>query len=171
MLIGLTGLAGSGKDSVADALESNRGFVRVGFADPMKHFLADILGWDRQVLWGPSELRNWRDPATGRTVREALHSLGTAWGRDMVHPDIWVRYLLRRVGEAGGNVVVSDVRMSNEAAAMRRAGAVMVRIVRPGLTPLNHITEQHADTIDVDRVILNNSTLDVLRAKAVALCS
>lgn len=57
-LIGITGKAGSGKDTVADILCRNHGFVRVTLADVMKRFCKEIFGFADEQLWGPSEFRN-----------------------------------------------------------------------------------------------------------------
>lgn len=57
-LIGITGAAGSGKDTVADILVRNHSFVRVALADPMKRFCKEVFGFTDEQLWGPSEKRN-----------------------------------------------------------------------------------------------------------------
>lgn len=58
MLIGISGLAGSGKDTCADFLVRKHGFVKVGFADPMKRICRDVYGFSVGQLWGPSSARN-----------------------------------------------------------------------------------------------------------------
>lgn len=57
-IIGITGAAGSGKDTVADILVKNHGFVRVALADPMKRFCKGIFGFTDEQLWGESEKRD-----------------------------------------------------------------------------------------------------------------
>ncbi len=58
MLIGISGLAGSGKDTSADHLVKNHNFVKVSFADPLKRVARDIYDFSDQQLWGPSSERN-----------------------------------------------------------------------------------------------------------------
>jgi len=58
MLIGLCGLAGSGKDTCADFLVRDHGFTKVAFADPMKRICRDVYDFSYEQLWGPSEMRN-----------------------------------------------------------------------------------------------------------------
>jgi hypothetical protein len=58
MIIGITGKAGSGKDTVADILVKDHGFVRIGFADVMKRFCAEVFGFTDEQLFGPSSERN-----------------------------------------------------------------------------------------------------------------
>jgi adenylate kinase family enzyme len=43
-IIGLTGLAGSGKDTVADILVSHLGFVKLAFADGLRHEIRQAFG-------------------------------------------------------------------------------------------------------------------------------
>ena len=62
MIIGFVGLIGSGKDTAADYLVNNRGFKRDSFAAPLKDAVANVFGWDRQLLEGATaESRHWRE--------------------------------------------------------------------------------------------------------------
>lgn len=117
MIVGVCGRAGSGKDTIADILVRNHGFVKVAFADPLKRVCRDIFDFSYEQLWGPSERRNEQDTRylrkRGRifseavndfesfsprdeylTPRFALQQLGTEWGRNC-YSDIWVEYALR----------------------------------------------------------------------------
>lgn len=58
MIIGISGLAGAGKDTAADFLVRNHKFVKVSFADPMKRICRDIYGFSIDQMWGPSSARN-----------------------------------------------------------------------------------------------------------------
>jgi hypothetical protein len=59
MIVGFAGQAGSGKDTSADFLVKNHGFVKVAFADEIKRTCARIYPkMTREHLWGPSERRN-----------------------------------------------------------------------------------------------------------------
>ncbi len=72
-LVGLTGLAGSGKSEVARVLSERAGFTRVAFADPIKRLAMQLFGFSEEQLWGPSEARNRPDPR---------HVRGTAYMHD-----------------------------------------------------------------------------------------
>ena len=52
MLIGLVGLIGSGKDTVAERLVTDHGFKRDSFAKSLKDAVGNIFGWDRLMLEG-----------------------------------------------------------------------------------------------------------------------
>lgn len=157
MIIGISGKAGSGKDTVAELLVRDHGFVRIGLADPMKRFAQAIWAFSDAQLWGPSSHRNAADPRYRRadglllTPRHALQQLGTEWGR-ACDPDVWIRYALR-VAEAlvserarryepelglvwdaeaapARGVVIPDIRFRNELAAIRNAGGQVWRVMR-----------------------------------------
>jgi len=62
MIIGICGLIGSGKDTVADYLVNEHGYRRESFANPLKDAVAAVFGWDREMLEGRSkESRQWRE--------------------------------------------------------------------------------------------------------------
>jgi hypothetical protein len=133
MIVGLAGRARSGKDTVANILRVERRFVQLSFAAPMRRFVANLLGCHvadlEQIKEDPHELLG------GKTPRFAMQTLGTEWGRDTIAGDLWIRCCLaaaRREAQCGHDVVISDVRFENEAAAIRAAGGVVWHISRPG---------------------------------------
>jgi hypothetical protein len=59
LIVGICGKAKSGKDTAADFLVKNNGFVKIAFADPIKRMTAIAYPkMTREHLWGPSEMRN-----------------------------------------------------------------------------------------------------------------
>ena len=108
MIIGLSGQAGSGKDTVADFLVEHYGFVKVALADPIKRAAMEWWGFTEEQLWGPSSERNKPDmrylvePSNPfgapvdvyLTPRHALQKIGTEVGR-AIDPDVWVRLTMR----------------------------------------------------------------------------
>lgn len=85
---------GSGKDTVADDLCEHFGFVKMALADEMKRWFLS-LGVPKENLWGPSHKR--MEPVAvlgGKSTREALQTLGTDWGRNMIWEDIWVNRVM-----------------------------------------------------------------------------
>ena len=47
MIIGITGLISSGKDTIADYLTTYQGFKRISFAASLKDAVAAVFDWDR----------------------------------------------------------------------------------------------------------------------------
>jgi len=72
MIIGIAGNAGSGKDTVADHLVKNHGFVKVSLADPLKRIVRDVFAFTDEQLWGASEKRNEPDRRYPRTYAVAV---------------------------------------------------------------------------------------------------
>jgi hypothetical protein len=105
-LIGISGLAGAGKDTAAEILVKEFGFVRVALADPIKRICKEVFEFTDEQLWGSSERRNavderylrgWlcaRSVSAFLTPRYALQTLGTEWGRDC-YPDVWIDIAIR----------------------------------------------------------------------------
>jgi len=114
--IGLSGKAGSGKDTVAEYLIQNYDFVNLAFADKLKQVAYDLFGLNAQV----------RD-------RALLQALGNRMRQ--IDPAVWVHYVIKQL-PLGLNVVVSDVRFLNEFEALKGLGFYMVRVERPLLARL-----------------------------------
>jgi len=171
LIVAISGVAGSGKDSAADALVAI-GFERMALADPMKRFAREVYGFTDDQLWGPSSSRNAIDPRWGFSPREALQRLGTEWGRSL-HPETWIRCGLRAA--RGRRAVFTDIRFENELRAFRDAGAFLIRVVRPGAGLVgdagNHPSETEQASIPdaaFDLVIRNEGTIADLRSAIVA---
>jgi len=158
LLIGILGVAGSGKDTVADYLVSNYNFAKISFADPIKRICKDVFSFTDEQLWGPSQERNKLDLRYKRSgdpeylnQRYACQTLGTEWGRDC-YQDVWIDYALRlykkiskaphkydydfkrglyfNLGDPIDGVVIPDVRFSNELLAIKNAGGYIVKVKR-----------------------------------------
>jgi len=128
MIIGLAGRAGSGKSTVAAHLAA-RGYRRIRFADPLKDMMR-ALGLTERHIEG--DLKEQPCPLlAGKTPRYAMQTIGTEWGRGIIHPDLWVGAWEARA--ANDNLVVAeDVRFPNEEAAIRRLGGWVIGVERPG---------------------------------------
>ena len=62
MIIGISGLIGSGKNAVAQSLTENFGYKQIAFADAVKDSVSSLFGWDREMLEGDTpESREWRE--------------------------------------------------------------------------------------------------------------
>ncbi len=172
MIIGLSGRAGAGKDTVADFLAEGK-YIKTSLADPMKHICKQVFGFTDKQLWGPSQYRNEVDPRWGFSPRKALQTLGTGWGRAL-HEDTWIRVLVAQTEGRAWSTVVPDVRFQNEMAVIRAAGGEVWRIVRPGYEGLTGAEAAHASENDIqegdcDRILLNDGSLDKLRKTVAAV--
>jgi len=170
LILGLVGPARAGKDTVASRLRIH-GYARLAFADKLKDVALEINPQLCDRALGITTLRQvvtqegWESAKRYPEVRGFLQRLGTSV-RDHVDSDAWVRPVLAnalsRAKHTGRGSVISDVRFPNELAAIRAAGGQVVLIVRPGLTRLEHVSEDLAWSLtahDVDHVIVNDGTL------------
>ena len=143
MIIGICGLIGSGKGTVADILVDH-GFKKVSFADKLKDGVSTIFGWDRAMLEGDTdESRTWREQRDDFwsaetkmevTPRLVLQLFGTDCMRNGFDDGVWVSLLKKTILENPGNYVVPDVRFENEIAMLRDIGGEGWEVQR-GSTP------------------------------------
>jgi len=133
-VIGFSGLAGSGKTTVAQAFADAHGYTRISFATPLKQMLAVLVPTDADKTEERQEL-------CGKTVRFALQSLGTEWGRKTIGDTIWIDAMLNKL-QHGGYFVIDDVRFENEAQALQDRGATIIRIHRNGVGVMDHDSER-----------------------------
>lgn len=154
-ILGFTGLARSGKDTAANALVSAFGAVKYSFAEPIRDMLF-CIGIDADTIVDKEATI----PHLGKSLRECMQTLGTEWGRQLVHGDLWVMEAKRRIDMLVKNrrmVVIPDVRFDNEARMIQESGGVVIRIVRPGIDPVRaHVSEAGISDKYVWRTILNN---------------
>jgi hypothetical protein len=190
-LIGITGRAWSGKDSVAAALQASRpGVGRAAFADALKAEAATAYGVDLR-LFTDRDAKEQSTPslAAARCSDPGfVRYLGSLawfselrprvvmqqWGdwRRAADPDYWVKMLAITVDtarEIGFQAfVITDVRYPNELAWLREAGGVLWRVERPGLKPLSgHSSEWALHDAAADVTLVNDEDLDVLARRAV----
>jgi len=187
MIIGITGLARSGKDTCADILcrELNKKgycFKKVALAKPMKDACRVIFGWDDDYLYG--DKKDIIDERYGISPRHVLQTMGTDWGQFMLSKfdnfnvvtgrKLWIKSLLNNY--KGQNVIISDVRFVHEADEIIKNNGYIIRIERPGLKQMKHKSEKEIKKIDVNAVIYNDSDIDTYKNKIldmsnILLCS
>ena len=85
MILGITGLIGSGKDTIADYLIRFHGFKKLSYAEPLKDSVAAVFGWDREMLEGTT--------ATSRKWREEVDEW---WAKRLEIPHLTPRWVLQQ---------------------------------------------------------------------------
>lgn len=158
LIIGLTGRAGSGKDTLANYLCIHHGFTQVAYADPIRDALELGLGIESHHL---REDKESIIPWLGVSGRHLMQTLGTEWGRDLIHPDLWRLLLQRRIDrlqDETDRCVISDLRFPNEADWLRaHPNAHIWHIDRPSAAPVRaHPSEAGLDFHPGDAVLVNS---------------
>lgn len=180
MIIGLSGYARAGKDTVGQILVDHHGYERRAFADKLR---AVALGADPYVnVYRPGESLaeqinrhgyerlsfvvdrlGWDEAKQIPDVRRLLQRLGTEGVRDNLGPHTWVDAAFTYLPERS---VFTDVRFPNEAAAIQGLGGQVWRVIRPGIEAVNaHASEQ---VLTADLEIQNDCTIEAL-ANAVSI--
>ena len=142
IIIGLTGRARAGKDTVAHCLVTHHGYTRVAFADKLKdaayalnpivstghtpidyeqlQYLVDEYGWE-------TAKDRYED------VRRILQALGTEAGWQVHGKNLWVNAAAATIDTLPANdpVVISDVRFQHEVDWIRSQGGIIINVTRP----------------------------------------
>jgi hypothetical protein len=166
MIIGLSGYAQVGKDSVAKILVENYGYSRIAFADIIKvacYRLNPIVTYDGMRLKHLVDLEGWEIAKSVPEVRRLLQVMGSEVGRDLIDPQIWVELTMNSTHNSD-LIVISDVRFRNEAEEIKWKGGQIWRISRIDRdAPVNvHRSETDLDNWTFDQYIANNGSLDDL---------
>lgn len=179
MIIGISGKAGSGKDTAAKMLEvlyanpdisyedfANRKYKNfadiqvIHFADILKETVRALFGigeWETNTQEGKKVTISW----IGKTVRELLQEVGQGL-RDAIDPNLWIKALFANT-EDWSNYIIADVRYLNELEAIKERDGVLIRIDRNGAGAGNHSSETALDDYNNwDIHIENNGSLESL---------
>ena len=156
-IIGLMGLAQSGKSTIAQHLSDNHGFVRVRFSGPLKAKCLSMGLSDREIEGDGKEAPH--PLLCGKTPRYVMQTLGTEWGRELIGPDfwtgIWRESVMAAIDQGAKGIIAEDCRFPNEIEAVRSLGGDVWQIIRPSTVKLSHISESAASEIEPDFIIHN----------------
>ena len=164
-LIGITGKASSGKDTIAHYLWGRHAFTSIAFADPLKLAAKAMFGLTSAQTWDADQ-KEVVIPHWGMSPRQIFQLLGTEAAKPVFGKDVWIKRwrisydMLSRTD----HIVVPDVRFDEEAEAIRGLGGVIVEVQRG--VGLQGSTGTHASELGLlklpDYVIDNNGTLEDL---------
>lgn len=190
MIIGICGLIGSGKGTVADLLEQDYNFTKLSFADSLKDVVSATFGWSRSMLEGDTiesrkhreQVDTWWATRLGipqLTPRWILQHWGTEVCRVGFHDDIWIASMEHKlINLPVGNYVIPDTRFPNEINMIRNISGKVWKVsrgldpdwftayIKNDIIPANiHPSEWMWAKSTFDQVICNNGTLNDLQLK------
>lgn len=182
MIIGLNGIAQSGKDTAGAYIVANYGYTRIAFADKVKECLAMLLDVDvsfierhknddKEIigLFSKSSFNmgGWIPHPNVKpfTIRHALQRVGTDVGRNILGQGLWVHLALEGINHNITNIVVTDVRFQNEIDYINKIGGEVWKIQRDVVENDStvhevHVSELHNQLTGISRTIPNNETLE-----------
>ena len=189
MIIGMCGLIGSGKGTVADILIDQYNFKKISFADKLKDAVSEMFEWPRQMVEGVTpQSRDWRerpDPfwsdEIGRNItpRHVLQVFGTECMRHGFFDGVWVSLVKKKIQDNPEiNWVLPDTRFPNEVNMIKSIGGSVWRVKRgddpewfskyitEDIEPKNtHPSEWAWAKSTFDETIENNSSLSDLETQ------
>lgn len=182
--IGITGPAGSGKDTFANLLKDAINLygpdfaptcIINPFANNLKSFCMNSLGMSYEQCYGSQSDKqtptNVRKSTIDPNVRDVIeHGLSYATAREVMQhvgthmrklsKDFWVDLVLNKTYDRNIKyVIIPDVRFLNECLSIRTYGGIIVRMVSDSIdtkNPIyNHISEVEMQGIEEDYLIKN----------------
>jgi len=176
LVIGITGYATAGKDSIAHHLKDKHGYTHKAFADTLRNLTADVnpiigtrLQNDQIVVIRYNDALKEHGYTEAKQIypeiRNVLVGLGNG-ARNHIQPNVWLDAVLPpqyHTLPTSQRLVVSDVRYPNEAIRIREIGGVLIYVERPGVQPANEHEREHIPKMKPDYTILNNSSLEYLK--------
>ncbi len=161
-----------GKTTAARFLMNDLGYTKISFADPFRFMIERLLhsaGYSyNEIHWFLDGGKEQNIEVIGASYRRLARTLGTEWGRNLIHPDIWLRVAEQKIIHSEAAVCIDDLRFPNELEMLRRRDFALVKIVRD-------VSREDADSHksdvslrdfdDWDYVVENNGTLEELCSK------
>jgi dephospho-CoA kinase len=173
-IVGITGKAGAGKDTAANILIDEHGFVKLAFANPLKDAAKILFNFTDDQLYDPI-LKEEVDPKWGLSPRKVLQWLGT----DILRKEISDRFFLihmeqrmdQAIKEGARGIVISDVRFDIEAKFIKNKKGIVLNIEGrlSGTSLSDHITEKGISPKYMDNTITNLGTIQELHNKVLDL--
>ena len=171
-LIGISGGARCGKDTLARALVGQFGYRQYSFAEPIYKMLNTLPYLEHLNSNIDTEEKERIISFYGRSPRQLLQTLGTEWGRNQVNMGLWVSILQGKLEikydiTRHATYVISDMRFHNEAEWVRSIGGICVRVHRGHEIQIaKHVSEAGIRDDLIDVRVGNNSTIEDLCQQA-----
>lgn len=158
-IIGFSGQAGAGKDTIARIVLEHITGSTMAFADPLRNAAAAMFGLTHEQMTDrvlkEKVIERW-----GKSPRQMLQLLGTEAGRDLFGNDLWCKRAAVSVAHivaqdslesfAREVLLFTDVRFADEAEWIKSMGGVVVDISRPALAAVGISGHRSAQPLPAD---------------------
>lgn len=127
MLIALSALARCGKTTFASVLQRERKGSIAKFATPLYKMIE--LFFSKEDKDNKQQVDN-----LGLNInkRKFLSTLGTDWGRKLIHKNLWVNYF-DKTTNLNKTVIIDDVRFENEIQYVLQKGGIWIILLKDNL--------------------------------------
>ena len=189
IIVGISGLAHSGKDTSADyllsQLKQDYKIIKIGLADRLKIICQQLVHLFYGVflpldefydLAKKEKIRDDLPSFAGQPfkIRTVLQQVGTEIFRDLMWSSIWCDYVKKNYIDTGDYqiIIISDLRLPDEVEFFRGcvSNFISFRVIRPNREQLTDNNQQHKSEIGnskvlVDHEIMNETSLRDLYQK------
>lgn len=170
-LIGISGYAFSGKDTVGNILAKTFGYERMAFADKLRQFASIVNAYipEAEMHYNDIIASIGYDEAKKKYpgFREYLVKIGQG-ARDVINIDIWVDSTLPKTTSSEDyitkRICISDVRYNSEAKRIHDLGGTVIMVRRDGCEAANITEGASIPLVEFDKLIENNGTLEELES-------
>jgi len=166
-VVGIIGNQGAGKDAICNYLRETKGFIKVGFSDPIYELLWEMnpaieVCSDYFIRYRKAKSAFGQDGAKRHypEIRRWLQIIGTEYGRNVFGQYCWIRALDARIKDSP-LVAIRDVRFENEIDYIRARGGFIVHVEsnRAPERDTSHDSEKLVFADHADYTVQNNGTL------------
>lgn len=183
LIIGVSGQARHGKDTIADYLVKTYGFQKFLIAEPIKEICRTIFSFNQEQLYG--DLKETFDPRWNVRPRECLQFIGTELFRQQIKqllPEIgskiWIKSLCEKLrgvisSDPAILIVISDLRFEDECSELQKFSQEIkvpfysIRVENPRV-PVTPKEARHASEMinwTANYLVNNTGTLEELYHK------
>ena len=169
-IIAICGYKRSGKDTVANFIQSNYNYKHFKIAHCLKHvckYLFDFTDDDME-----SDTKDIVNEKWGVTPRKVLQFIGTELMQYRLQElmpgigrDFWIRKCIQQIESTDDNIVISDLRFIHEYEALKRMYGdrlCVVKILKTIEKKDDHESETEWERIHADYAVQNDSELEQL---------
>jgi hypothetical protein len=138
-IIGITGFAGSGKNSIANVIHQTfpEETEIMSFGSAVKDVCSVLFDWPRDLLEGDTdksrEFRETEDDYWTKmlgqdwTPRKAMQFVGTDLIRNQLSDSFWLDLAMKKIDKSDKIVIIPDVRFRNEINCIQKKGGIIIR--------------------------------------------
>jgi hypothetical protein len=182
MIVGLTGYAQHGKDSMGNLFQEHLGYRKMAFADGLRkcvYTLNPVVPYETpgQVPWARYrdllDTEGYERAKQRPEVRRLLQVFGTEVARDILGEDTWVNALnVAWANDGRPDAVITDVRFPNECEFVQSHGGIVIRVTRlnedgtqfDNGVPTSHPSESHIADLPIDVDVIGRNLADLKEA-------